>query len=186
MREPVSNDTDTPGNASSHRSSNSYADRNARTFAVNALTLPEPDVADFLEENARTPELVLEPGGGIDILVNVQDPPGESDFASRVRQNIIARYQEAGINVVQGHSLVMSITGSSGSTGRTMKFGSIAGGLGSEIAAELSEKALLSLYAPIGRVTGYDTIVPYPKTEHYFMPGTERIVDEIHKAMEYH
>lgn len=61
-----------------------------------------------------------------------------------------------------------------------------AGGLGSEIAAELSEKALLSLYAPIGRVTGYDTIVPYPRTEHYFMPSTERIVDEIRKAMEYH
>ncbi|MBN1379019.1 MAG: alpha-ketoacid dehydrogenase subunit beta [Gammaproteobacteria bacterium] len=61
-----------------------------------------------------------------------------------------------------------------------------AGGLGSEIAAELSEKALLSLYAPIGRVTGYDTIVPYPKSEHYFMPDKDRIVDEIRKAMEYH
>jgi pyruvate dehydrogenase E1 component beta subunit len=61
-----------------------------------------------------------------------------------------------------------------------------AGGIGSEIAAELSEKALLSLYAPIGRVTGYDTIVPYPKIEHYFMPDTDRIVDEIRKAMEYH
>lgn len=61
-----------------------------------------------------------------------------------------------------------------------------AGGLGSEIAAELSEKALLSLYAPIGRVAGYDTIVPYPKSEHYFMPDTDRIVDEIRKAMEFH
>ena len=61
-----------------------------------------------------------------------------------------------------------------------------AGGLGSEIAAELSEKALLSLYAPIGRVTGYDTIVPYPKTEHYHMPDVNRIVDEIRKVMEYH
>jgi pyruvate dehydrogenase E1 component beta subunit len=61
-----------------------------------------------------------------------------------------------------------------------------AGGLGSEIAAELSEKALLSLYAPISRVTGYDTIVPYPRTEHYFMPSTERIVEEIRHAMEYH
>jgi WD40 repeat protein len=110
----------------------SAADRNARTFAVNGLTLPEPDVAKFLEENAKTPDLVLEPGGGLDVLVNVQDPPGESDFANRVRQNIIARYREAGINVVEGHSLVMSITGSSGSTGRSMKFGSIAGGLGSE------------------------------------------------------
>jgi 2-oxoisovalerate dehydrogenase E1 component beta subunit len=60
-----------------------------------------------------------------------------------------------------------------------------AGGIASEIAAELSEKALLHLLAPIGRVTGYDTIVPYPKTEHRFIPSVKRIVDAIRKAMEY-
>jgi 2-oxoisovalerate dehydrogenase E1 component beta subunit len=60
-----------------------------------------------------------------------------------------------------------------------------AGGIASEIAAELSEKALLHLLAPIGRVTGYDTIVPYPKTEHRFIPSVKRIVEAIRKAMEY-
>jgi 2-oxoisovalerate dehydrogenase E1 component beta subunit len=60
-----------------------------------------------------------------------------------------------------------------------------AGGIASEIAAELAEKALMYLLAPIGRVTGYDTIMPYPKTEHRFMPSKQRIVDEIRKTLEY-
>lgn len=61
-----------------------------------------------------------------------------------------------------------------------------AGGLGSEIAAELSEKALLDLLAPVGRVSGYDTVMPYPRTEHRYMPTTGRIVEEIRRTMEFH
>lgn len=60
-----------------------------------------------------------------------------------------------------------------------------AGGIASEVAAELAEKAILSLLAPIGRVTGYDTVMPYARTEHRYMPSVERIVDEIRKAMEF-
>ncbi|HEX7026623.1 MAG TPA: alpha-ketoacid dehydrogenase subunit beta [Gammaproteobacteria bacterium] len=59
------------------------------------------------------------------------------------------------------------------------------GGIASEIAAELAEKAILSLLAPIGRVTGYDTVMPYARTEHRYMPDVERIVDEIRKTMEF-
>lgn len=61
-----------------------------------------------------------------------------------------------------------------------------AGGVASEIAAELAEKAMLNLLAPIGRVTGYDTIMPLPRNEHRFMPSVERIVDEVRKTMEFH
>jgi 2-oxoisovalerate dehydrogenase E1 component beta subunit len=60
-----------------------------------------------------------------------------------------------------------------------------AGGIASEIAAELAEKAMMYLLAPIGRVTGYDTVIPYPKTEHRYIPSVKRITDEIRKAMEY-
>lgn len=59
------------------------------------------------------------------------------------------------------------------------------GGIASEIAAELAEKAMLSLLAPIGRVTGYDTVMPYARTEHRYMPNVDRIVDEIRKTMEF-
>jgi pyruvate dehydrogenase E1 component beta subunit len=60
-----------------------------------------------------------------------------------------------------------------------------AGGIASEIAAELAEKVMLHLLAPIGRVTGYDTVMPYPKTEHRYMPSVKRVTDEIRKVMEY-
>jgi pyruvate dehydrogenase E1 component beta subunit len=58
-------------------------------------------------------------------------------------------------------------------------------GMGSEIAAELAEKALLSLIAPIGRVTGYDTVMPYAKLENHYMPSVERITDEVQKVMKF-
>lgn len=60
------------------------------------------------------------------------------------------------------------------------------GGIASEIAAELSEKSLLNLLAPIGRVTGYDTTMPFARNEHHYMPSVERIIDEIHKSLEFH
>lgn len=60
-----------------------------------------------------------------------------------------------------------------------------AGGIASEIAAELAEKAMLSLIAPVGRVTGYDTVMPYARTEHRYMPNVQRIINEIRKTMEF-
>ena len=49
------------------------------------------------------------------------------------------------------------------------------GGFGAEIAACIAERALMSLLAPIERVTGYDTVVPLSKLEQYYMPTIERI-----------
>ena len=50
------------------------------------------------------------------------------------------------------------------------------GGFGAEIAADLADHCLWSLKAPIKRVTGYDTIMPYPKLEARYMPTADRIV----------
>lgn len=49
-------------------------------------------------------------------------------------------------------------------------------GFGAEIAALIAERGLLSLLAPIVRVTGYDTIVPLPRLERNYMPSVSRIV----------
>jgi pyruvate dehydrogenase E1 component beta subunit len=49
------------------------------------------------------------------------------------------------------------------------------GGFGAEIAALITERALLSLLAPVVRVTGYDTIIPLPRLEQYYMPSVGRI-----------
>jgi pyruvate dehydrogenase E1 component beta subunit len=58
-------------------------------------------------------------------------------------------------------------------------------GLGAEIIALINEKALLSLQAPIERVTGFDIPVPLMKTEHYYLPNPRRIVMAVKKVMSF-
>src|SRR5579862_2085548 len=48
-------------------------------------------------------------------------------------------------------------------------------GFGAEIAARAAGKALTSLLAPIERVTGFDTMMPYLRTERHYMPSVARI-----------
>ena len=55
----------------------------------------------------------------------------------------------------------------------------------SEIAAQLAEHALTSLLAPIKRVCGYDTIMPYYKMENQYMPSVERILSCVFSVIEY-
>ena len=52
-------------------------------------------------------------------------------------------------------------------------------GLGAEIAATVAERALYDLLAPIQRVTGYDTVMPYFAMERAYIPGVARIVDAV-------
>ena len=59
------------------------------------------------------------------------------------------------------------------------------GGVGSEIAAQLAEKGLMFLLAPVQRVTGYDTVMPLYRTEQHYMIGTSRIVDTVKQTMEF-
>jgi pyruvate dehydrogenase E1 component beta subunit len=58
-------------------------------------------------------------------------------------------------------------------------------GLGAEIIALINEKALLSLQAPVERVTGFDIPVPLMKTEHYYLPNPKRIVMAVKKVMSF-
>ena len=58
-------------------------------------------------------------------------------------------------------------------------------GLGAEIAADLAEHCLTSLLAPIRRVTGYDTVMPYPRLEAHYMPDAARILKAVHDVMEF-
>lgn len=58
-------------------------------------------------------------------------------------------------------------------------------GVGAEIAAQLAEKGLLSLQAPVQRVTGYDIVVPYFKLEKRYIPSQKRILDAVQKVLEF-
>jgi pyruvate dehydrogenase E1 component beta subunit len=57
-------------------------------------------------------------------------------------------------------------------------------GFGAEIAAEVGERALYSLLAPILRVTGYDVVVPLSRLEQQYIPSVERIADAVRNVME--
>jgi 2-oxoisovalerate dehydrogenase E1 component beta subunit len=58
-------------------------------------------------------------------------------------------------------------------------------GLGAEIAATVAEKALLELQAPIARVTGYDTVMPYFRLENHYLPNTQDIIDAVTQTLEF-
>lgn len=58
-------------------------------------------------------------------------------------------------------------------------------GYGAEIAARVASRALTSLLAPIERVAGYDTMMPYLRTEAAYMPSTGQIVAAARRVMAY-
>lgn len=57
-------------------------------------------------------------------------------------------------------------------------------GFGAELAAQIQEKALFSLKAPIERVTSWDIVVPLRKTEAHYTPGDARIIAAVRRTLE--
>lgn len=55
----------------------------------------------------------------------------------------------------------------------------------SEIAAQLAEKALTSLMAPVKRVTGFDTVMPLYRLEKQFLPSEKRILNAVNSVLEF-
>jgi pyruvate/2-oxoglutarate/acetoin dehydrogenase E1 component len=58
------------------------------------------------------------------------------------------------------------------------------GGFGGEISAQLGERAIDFLRAPIVRVAGYDTPFPYA-LESAYLPAPERILKALRKVASY-
>jgi pyruvate dehydrogenase E1 component beta subunit len=58
-------------------------------------------------------------------------------------------------------------------------------GYGAEVAARVAERGLTSLVAPVERVAGFDSMMPYPRTEHHYMPSVERVVAAVRRATAY-
>lgn len=57
-------------------------------------------------------------------------------------------------------------------------------GVGAEIAAQLAEHGLMSLFAPVERVTGYDTIMPLFNLEKDYIPNVGRIIAAVKRTLE--
>lgn len=58
-------------------------------------------------------------------------------------------------------------------------------GFGAEVAARVANRGLSSLLAPIERVAGFDTMMPYPRTEAFYMPSVERVMAAVRRTMAY-
>jgi pyruvate dehydrogenase E1 component beta subunit len=56
-------------------------------------------------------------------------------------------------------------------------------GFGAEIAAQLQERAITALLAPIERVTGYDVVMPMQKLEMRYLPSSRRILEACDRVM---
>ncbi|WP_288372020.1 alpha-ketoacid dehydrogenase subunit beta [uncultured Marinobacter sp.] len=57
------------------------------------------------------------------------------------------------------------------------------GGVGAEVAASIAEAAFLDLQAPVVRVTGYDTVMPYYRNEQYYLPQVQDIVNAVEQVI---
>jgi pyruvate/2-oxoglutarate/acetoin dehydrogenase E1 component len=58
-------------------------------------------------------------------------------------------------------------------------------GIGAEIAARVMEQCFLHLEAPVQRVAGFDTIMPYYKLELDYLPDAERVGKAIEELAAY-
>jgi 2-oxoisovalerate dehydrogenase E1 component beta subunit len=57
-------------------------------------------------------------------------------------------------------------------------------GYGAELAAQIAERAIEYLQAPLVRVTGWDTPFPYA-LEHHYLPDTRRVLQGVQKVLKF-
>lgn len=82
---------------------------------------------------------------------------------------------------------IKAITATAKKTGRVVvvQEATRACSLGSEIAAQIQERCILNLKAPIQRVSGFDIPFPHFAMENYFLPNKTRILNAVKKTLEY-
>lgn len=58
-------------------------------------------------------------------------------------------------------------------------------GLGTDIIALIQDTSFLYLKSPIQRVTGFDVPVPFYTLEQHYLPNEDRMIEAIHKAIQF-
>jgi pyruvate dehydrogenase E1 component beta subunit len=61
----------------------------------------------------------------------------------------------------------------------------VTGGLGAEIAAQVTQECFYSLQAPVLRVGGYSTPYPPSRLEEYYLPDLDRVLDAVDATFRY-
>lgn len=174
----------------------------ARAYGLMLASIRDPDPVIFLEPSRLyryAKQEVKNDGKALPLDVCFTLRVGEDvtlvTWGAMVKETIAAAntLQEEGINaevidVATIKPLDMdTILASVEKTGRCVIIheAALTCGVGSEIVAQLAEKALFSLKAPPERVTGFDTIVPYARMEKHYIPSEKRIIDAVQRLMEY-
>jgi pyruvate dehydrogenase E1 component beta subunit len=139
---------------------------------------PREEVADSGDALPLDQPFSLRDGGDITLVT----------WGAMVKETLEAADRLAVIDVATLKPLEMApILESVGRTGRCVIIheAPLTGGFGGEIAAQLADQGLLSLVAPVTRVTGYDTVMPLPRLEEHYMPSTDRILAAAERVMDY-
>ena len=58
-------------------------------------------------------------------------------------------------------------------------------GVAAEVIAQISEKAILHLEAPVLRVASPDTVMGFPQIEEEWLPNPARIIDGLNKVLDF-
>lgn len=58
-------------------------------------------------------------------------------------------------------------------------------GIAAEVIAQINEKAILKLEAPVLRVTGPDTVLGFPQIEEEWLPSPARVVSAINQVLDF-
>ena len=172
----------------------------ARAYGLLLSAIRDPDPVVFLEPTRlyrAAREEVADDGAGLPLDRAIVLRPGRDvtlvSWGAMLREVTAAAEQLAGesidvevIDVVTLKPLdSATILASVARTGRLVVVheAPITCGCGAEIAARVAERGLTSLLAPIERVAGFDTMMPYPRTESFYMPDVARVVAAVRRAM---
>ncbi|MEJ2379496.1 MAG: transketolase C-terminal domain-containing protein [Pseudolabrys sp.] len=160
----------------------------ARAYGLLLSAIRDPDPVVFLEPTRGMPLgrcMTLRSGRDVTIV----------SWGAMIKEALEAAEQLAADNieaeVIDVATLkpldTAAILDSVGRTGRLVIVheAPMSCGFGAEIAARVAGRAITSLLAPIERVTGYDTMMPYPRTEAHYMPNTAAVVAAARRTMAY-
>ncbi|MBI5500327.1 MAG: alpha-ketoacid dehydrogenase subunit beta [Deltaproteobacteria bacterium] len=175
--------------------------RNARALLVSAIRDPDPVVfmepkrsyRAFREEVPDQEETLpigkaqlVEPGTDLTLVAwgAMMRPALQAAAAAKERRGASIEVLDLlTISPMDGNAIVESVR----KTGRAVvvQEGPRSMGVAAEIIARINDKALLSLEAPVKRVTGYDVVTPYFAREEAYLPGPERIGRAIDETLDF-
>jgi pyruvate dehydrogenase E1 component beta subunit len=174
----------------------------ARAYGLLLAAIRDPDPVVFLEPTRlyrAVREDVIDDGAGLPLDRCIVLRPGNDvtivSWGAMIKEALEAAERLAAENV--GAEVIdvamlkpldsATILASVARTGRLVIVheAPMTCGYGAEIAARVAGRGLTSLLAPIERVTGYDTMMPYPRTEAAYMPNVDEVLTAVRRTLAY-